>query len=312
MATVLRYSPDELKTIREYFGGKRPVKMPDQALAESIRRENPGLVPFLRMSDEKDLFAKLQSDPRIRKFSFVMFFPVLEGHLDSDLREVTISIGPTRTRGFAARILVDDRDMIIKPIQSPDEPKIAKFAGEQGIGPLQYETIEHFLTEEFLPGSPFSQISSNMNDVAARVIGSRVADILTILHKAGIVFNDVILDDDMGGSHLLIDPANGIKLIDFGVSLDLTAFPNLTDEQVYRVLLTMPGIGALIQSGMIGDTALEVEIARMKEEIGIKPIRELLFTDVRFVHEGVGITSMKNNMAAQAIWRAFEAKYHME
>lgn len=309
MATVLRYSAEELKTIRDYISGKRPAKLPDQTLIESIRRESPYLLPLVRLAEEKDLFDKLKKDPRVVRFSFVMFFPLLEGHLDSDLSEVRIVVSPTRTRGFAARVFVDGKDVVIKPIQSPDEPKIAKYAGEHGIGPCQYESLERYLTEEFLPGESFAGISSGVNSTNARVIGLRVAEILSALHEASFLFNDVIFDDDFGGSHLLVDATKGTKLIDFGVSIDLTAFPNLTDEQIYRILLTLPGIGGCIQSGMIDESELDARIGEMKEALKHKSVQQLLRRDTDFVKEGLGITSLRNGVAAQTIWQAFEEKY---
>lgn len=311
MATGLRYSVEELRTIRDQISGRRTGTIPDKPLVDRIKTEQPYLMPLVGLAGERELFDKLQRDPRIGRFSFTMFFPVLGGHLDSDLADVEITIRPTRTRGFAARILVEGKDVVIKPIQSPDEPKIAKYAGEQGIGPGQYETLDGFLTEEFLPGKLFSQVSRELDSGSARAIGLRVAEILSILHKANFVFNDVIFDDDFGGSHLIVDTTKGTRLIDFGVSIDLTAFPNLTDEQIYRVLLTLPGIGGLIQAGMMERDELDARIAQMKETLQHESRDGLIVRDIHFVHEGLGITSMKSNIAARAIFDAFEATYHV-
>ena len=310
MATV-KYSASEIARIREHISGKRiSTSKPDQLLVERLQKENLGLLPFCGLAnEERALFEKLASDPRVARLSYVLFFPVLEPDLESDFSHITFKLFKTRSRGIAVRVKSSDKDVIIKPVQSPDDHKIATYAGEHDIGPIQHPTIDGFLTEEFLPGELFANISHRLDDNTAATIGKRVAEILSILHRAQILFNDTIFDNDFGGSHLLVDEKGHAKLIDFGVSIDLNNFPNLTDEQVFRILLTLPLLGGFIQSGMMSEAQIKGEIAKMRSGFALVSRDDVLRRDIDFVHEGFVITHHKNSRAAGIILDAFQEVY---
>ena len=105
-----------------------------------------------------------------------------------------------------------------------------------GIGPKQYVSLDGFLTEQFVEGELFSRLrgdrtsSDNIYN-----IGRRMGEILSRLHSRDIYYNDTILTDDLGRSHVIVPEASPAFLFDYGVALRLNGHPNFTDEEVSMI-----------------------------------------------------------------------------
>lgn len=233
------YSSGEKIAVRNFIS--RPPKRLDPEKSQRLAQLKKDLVaynkrmliPFLRLKNENyALFEKILLDERAVRLSFFMFFPLLEEKLDGGMENVKLTILNTKTRGAAAKIEFDGSAFMIKKVKSPLEPEVARFAGEARIGPKQYETLEGYLTEEFLSGTPFLE-AKGMNNNEAALMGVRLGHMLCELHLQGIRFNGSILDGSKGDCHLLIDLMGAERLVDFGdaervkgeeLSLDLDAF----------------------------------------------------------------------------------------
>lgn len=307
MSGIVTYCKDEIRTVRGYLEGRITPKGLDKPLLEKLMKEKQHLVPFFSFAkDEKGLFEKIASDPRSERFSYLMFFPVLENHLDYDMRQISFEMFDTRTRGWAAKLNVEGRDVIIKPIQSIDEPYVAGYAGANNAGPLQYPTLGGFITEEFMAGDLFNRISQGMNEELASFVGQRVGTMLGTLHKGRIMFNDVIFADDFGGCHLMVRK-NDARMLDFGVSLDLSKFPTITDEQIKRYMLTLPLVGGMMQG--LGEDALHEQIQHFRNQVSGADVKALLSRDMDFVSEGLYFSRFRSAGARDALAKSLFDAY---
>lgn len=312
MANFPIYCKEEVATVRGYLEGRiKPKNLGslDRPLLEKIRKEKNHMAPFLCfVKDEKELFEKICRDPRAERFSFLLFFPALEGHLDSGMGHIEEETLWARTRGWAARLKVDGKDLIIKPVQSPDEPYVAGYAGANNAGPVQYPTLANFITEEFMGGALFKDISRTLNEGEAAFAGQRVGEILGVLHKGRILFNDVIFTDDVGGCHLMVG-GKDVRMLDFGVSLDLSKFPLITDEQITRYMLTLPFVGGMIQAGMVQGPALEAEIRRIRGPMSAASVKDILSRDFDFVSEGLAFSGFGSQKIARLLEKSLFDAY---
>ena len=69
-------------------------------------------------------------------------------------------------------------------------------------------------------------------------IGRRVGDIFSKLHDRDIFYNDIIVDG-FGECHFIVPTEGEAVIIDYGVSVDMSAYPELDDEGVYNFYRTM-------------------------------------------------------------------------
>jgi hypothetical protein len=73
---------------------------------------------------------------------------------------------------------------VIKPLQSSREDQIAKIAGEAGVGPVQLESLPGYLTEEFVPGTFFTELPANrLTEDFLAGVGFALRDLIRRLHR---------------------------------------------------------------------------------------------------------------------------------
>lgn len=240
------YTPDELKAVQDGMDemmGAGPVS-PERVLAlmEAKGRGLPGNMFLSLALDQPELHARVMSDARMRQFGPMTFLPqtaalVLDNATDPVLSQFQ------GTRGRVYRLAHPEGDYIIKPYQSTDERSIAPIVGELGIGPRQFPSIRSLMTEEFVAGTPTTQLQGPaLAEEHMQVVGQKLGRFFRTLHGRNIFYNDLI-NDDMGKSHVICKPDGDVRLIDFGVALDVTDPSQFTDEQVWNYLRTLPEVG---------------------------------------------------------------------
>jgi tRNA A-37 threonylcarbamoyl transferase component Bud32 len=136
---------------------------------------------------------------------------------------------------------------IIKSLESSFEKEIAEKVADLGIGPRQYNSLPSTLREEYIQGTPLLSIEkAKCTPEFMFQLGRNVAENMKKLHENNILVNDQILSDDMSKSHLVIDRENNVRFVDFGASIDITEYPNISDEAVYSLMRTDPMAGFIL------------------------------------------------------------------
>ena len=149
------YTADDLSTIRSIISTLPLMSESDaRAMNLAVSTGVPShLAPFHRLnSSNPDLYSKLVIDPFVVKYNVYGFFPLaydLIYHSDKS-PDITFS---GRTRGRVAILTSSSTNMVIKPLQNSNEAKVATLAGELGVGPKQFDSLQGFLSEEYISGN---------------------------------------------------------------------------------------------------------------------------------------------------------------
>lgn len=304
------YTPDELTSIQDGIDEMMSLRTaaPERrnALIEAQRQGAPGN-PFLPLAlDKPDLHARVMADPMNRKFGIVAFLPQTAPLVfDSSTSPVYT---PLRgTRGPVVRFTHPDGDFIIKPYQSTDERTIAPLVGELGIGPKQFPSLKHLMTEEFVSGTPTTELRGpEVAQERMLAIGRQLGEFFKTLHEKNIFYNDMI-NDDFGKSHVIAKPNGDVRLIDFGVALDLTDPSQFTDEQVWNYLRTLP------EMGMFWDGSAEQAegiVAMERERVRSLTSPQIISRQRELIYQSLGLlASRMGNEPVQSLARGFEENY---
>ena len=245
------------------------------------------LAPFWGLaSTNLPLFEKLGSDPFLETYSIYGFFPVVHEWIGRSDPPPAIAFSG-RTRGRVAILRSGDGGLVVKPTQSSREGEIADIAGELEVGPCQHESLPGFITEELVPGVFFTEVSPQEgNSEAMYRRGRELGNILACLHGNQIYYNDSTLSDPMGRSHLIVSDGGPGRLIDFGVSLLLDRHPQISREEVYNFVRTLPMFRLVAGMGVEGEQLngfldeYRLRLARTSKE-------EIMSRDIRFMEEGL-------------------------
>ncbi len=195
-----------------------------------------------------------------------------------------------RTRGQVAIIQGPHRSLVIKPVQSQREAEIAAIAGQLGVGPQQYITVEGFLTEEFIPGKFFTELPPEQaNSTTMYQIGRSLGNMLCRLHASQIYYNDSTLSDPNGRSHLLLSDGH-CRLIDFGISLLLDRHPRLDAEEAYNFARTLPMFSLFTRMGGEAQGLAQL-VGRYQRRLAATSVDEIMARDLRFTEEGLRMAS---------------------
>ncbi|MEN9582570.1 MAG: hypothetical protein RL641_524 [Candidatus Parcubacteria bacterium] len=152
-----------------------------------------------------------------------------------------ISLLSAGARGYGFKIETQNGSHVIKPLEALKEKDISKIAGELGIGPKQFATQEGYIHEEFIEGTLILKLEDEKCIPAyMESLGQKFAKALKKLHENNILVNDQILTDDFGKSHMIIDREGEVRFIDFGASIDISNFPEISDEEVMSLMRTDP------------------------------------------------------------------------
>ncbi|MDP3728728.1 MAG: hypothetical protein Q8R18_04720 [bacterium] len=278
------YTEEEVKFIREAFIQK-DISQEDITSFLSLGEVPKYLLSFLPLfSHHRDLFEKIRADEKVQRYSFLGFFPesfplVYE---NETLPELSFTRG---NRGFVYLFSHPTKKFVIKPFQSKRERNIAVIAERLGVGPKQYNSLEGFLTEELVDGNLFSQLKEEKTSPEQMYsLGRRVGEILFSLHKEGIFYNDTILSDDYGRSHVLVPEQSPAKLFDYGVAVQIGKDKIWNDDEVYDYARTLPMINAFF-SGSVEERKHLIE--QFRPEVEFLSAEDILRRDISFIFEGL-------------------------
>ncbi len=303
------YTEKEIAEIQEIILGKR-VFSPEEN--ERLTRALPAIPQFLNpfiglLVTNPDLYQKLAEDELIAKmYSAYAFFPETFELVFYRNVKPEISFG-IANRGIIAIIKHPEKEIVIKPYQSPKEPTIAQIADELEVGPKQLQTLEGFITEQFVKGKLFSRINAS-ND-AIYEIGRRVGSILSSLHSRGICYNDTILCDDFKKSHLIIPETSPAILFDYGVAISTHNHPDYTDEDVFNFAKTLPEVNVQI-GNMPSIEQIQFIIQYFRPILQSASKEEILGRDINFLNEGLSFASRNlGNHIVSAFATGFNETY---
>lgn len=287
---TLDYSPDELAVIRRAIAP--PPPKPPEGVIEAMRPAAgmpvpEHMPPFWKLADlEMPVFLRLTADPVVKALSRYAFFPEVHARLRSGQGIPKLEFSG-RARGMVAILRFDDMAIVIKPFQSTREEQIAGTAGDIGVGPSQLESLPGYLTEEFVSGTFFTDLPvEQLTDDFLAGVGSNLGDMLRRLHQADIYYNDVTFSDPRGRSHLLVDADGSCRLIDFGISVLLDRHPDLSREEVYNFVRTLPMYRVF--RGMAEDEShADRFLAEYAKKLAVASKSEITSRDLTFVQEGL-------------------------
>ena len=309
----LDYSEEEIAVIRRAIAPPppKPPKEIIEAMRPAARMPVPDhMLPFWKLSDlEMPLLLRLTADPTVKALSRYAFFPEVFQRLRSmqDIPKLEFS---GRTRGMVAILGFSDLSIVIKPLQNGREDQITQTAGNIGVGPEQLESLPGYVTEEFVPGTFFTDLPEDwLTDSFLEGVGSTLGGMLRRLHQAGIYYNDVTLSDPKGRSHLFVQANGSCRLIDFGISLMLDRHPHLEREEVHNFVRTLPMYRVF--RGMAED---EAQVDRFLEEYASKLAAasksETTSRDLVFAKQGLKMAARRMGERIVApVWLGFKRAY---
>lgn len=212
--------------------------------------------------------------------------------IENNNEKPKISLLQAGARGICFKIDTLDSSHVIKPLESLAEKNISLKASTLGIGPKQFKTKEGYLHEEFIEGTPLLKLDEEKCiPEFMQNLGQKFIQALKKLHENNILVNDQILTDDFGKSHMIIDEKGEVRFIDFGASVDLNNFPNISDEAVVSLMRTDPFMAFRMHS--MGDSSEEEQknlIKGYRENIlsQLKTKEDLIqMKDLQLLNEGL-------------------------
>jgi len=216
----------------EVSGARATPFVFNQQEVESIRN---GLSGKEKVS--ADLLDKIKTDSLYASCSITMFFPMISERIQ-DTNEVPKIEGlKTGARNIAIKVSFAEESYVIKTTENDQEPVIAKSMAEIGVGPKQFESIDGYITEEFVEGHTISGIAKNKcTPEYMEELGQKIATAIELVHDRNILINDQLLVDDNSKSHTIVTPEGSIRFIDFGAAVDLTNYPDISDEAVRLII----------------------------------------------------------------------------
>lgn len=292
------YSTSEIIEIQNFICGKTRLSDEEKKTAElefkKLENRQKFLYPFIGLSaTNPELFTELRIDEKTKKYSAYGFFPETFDLVYNNATEPEILIKMNGNRGLVIMMMHPEKNLVIKPIQNSKEPETAQISGDLQVGPEQFKTLNHFLTENYIFGTFFPNLDENQRaDENMQEIGRRTGDILTLLHSKDIFYNDTILTDDFGRSHLIVSEASPSVLIDYGVSINLDNHPNLSDEEVFNYARTLP-INNLILEMNPSEQKINNIIQIYRKQIQNMTKEEIMARDIGMVYEGLGFAKYR-------------------
>lgn len=286
------YSPEQLDQIFSVLNGKHSFSADDIAKVRSrIERTQPAqhLHPFLGLiAVNEDLFAELAKDKQLEAFSYIALMPESIPLIYGSETSPTLRLAQGN-RGYIAILRHPEKNIVIKPLQSPREARIAGIADMLGVGPKQLPTREGFITEEYIDAPLFTQRRESPKKLIYTT-GRRFGEILNALHANDIYFNDNSLADDMGRSHLFVPSDRPALLFDYGVALDVSNVRQWSDQEVFDYIRTEPGVNFALQMNPDAAPQLVAEHAPIVRSMS----KEKIFgRDEYFVYEGASCASYR-------------------
>ncbi len=203
-------------------------------------------------------------------------------------------------RGGDAIIKIEFSDIsyMIKRLESIAEKDISQKASELGIGPKQFKTLEGYLNEEFIDGTPLLKLDEEMcTPEFMKSLGEKFAQNLKTLHENNILVNDQILSDDNSKSHMIIDKKGDVRFIDFGASVSMKNFPDFSDDEVFSLMRSDPFmVMKMLNFSNLSEEELNIEINGYRTHIlsQYKTKKEFIQArDMQLLNEGLYFLSQR-------------------
>lgn len=212
------------------------------------------------------LMEKIQADPLVAECSVIMFFPVICERILQTSERPTIEPVNAGTRERVIKAVFEDGAYIIKSLENSQEPAVAKLMAEIGVGPEQFQSIEGYITERFVEGQAVNRIESDKcTPEYMDKLGFDIGEAVKKIHEKGILINDQLLSDDFGKSHTIVGLDGKICFVDFGASVDLNNFPEISDEAV-RLIIRSDAYASL-KLGMLSEQDLPAFIDHYRQNV---------------------------------------------
>lgn len=307
------YSEAEIKEIQDRITRKRKLSASEMEILriEFGNRQIPNyLYPFIGLfATNPDLYRRISEDDRVGKYSLFCFFPeTFELVYGSEVSpEISLDGG---NRGLVGIIKHPEKKVVIKPTQNSREYEVAQIADELGAGPKQFSSLDGFLTEEFIEGELFSKLrGGRTSDDNMHNVGRRMGEIFSRLHSRDVYYNDTILTDDLGRSHVIVPETTPAVLFDYGVALRLDQHPNFTDEEIYNFARTLPMVSMLLGIHP-SQEHVQALVQKYRPKLQIATKEQIFDRDIYFINEGLTFAAFRlGNHIAEPFLRGFKETY---
>jgi len=221
----------------------------------------------------------------------ILDFPGLDKNASGGVEKPKVTILPAGARGSAYKVNFSDNAHVVKPLEAMSEQGIALKAADLGIGPKQFASKEGFLHEEFIEGTPLLGLDpEKCTPLYMENLGKKFVEAFKKLHGNNILINDQILTDDFGKSHMIIDANGEVRFVDFGASIDISSFPDLSDEAVISLMRTDPFMAFSMHSIDFNSVEERTSVINGYREHILKDIKtkeDLLKKDFQLLNEGL-------------------------
>lgn len=258
-----------IDSLREVSKGNHEIKRNIHYTQHELGELHRGIIGD-KIND--DLKKKIELDPYIRNYSAVVLFPEIYERVYEKKEKPDITQLSAATRDRVLKMAFSDKSYVVKSAENGNEIAIANHMAELGVGPKQYHSLIGYLTEEYIEGRTISKLDPKIaTKEYMHELGTKIGNALKKIHDLGIVVNDQLLVDDFGKSHTIILDSGEIKFIDFGASVDVSKFPNITDEDVFNLMRTDPMMMLQLNySGILSADKVKPEIDKYRRFLSHK------------------------------------------
>ena len=223
----MKISVPDLKTVQDSIEGK--LRLNERQTKNVILNEKTveqrfrPLLPLLEINPK--LYREITSDRRVLDIGAYYFLPKIQETLEKE----DASLEWIRIKGTRREITIignrsESEYYFVKPVLHSKEREIACKAAELRIGPQQYDTLDGFLTEEYLVGKAIGRIES-LSEGNIYVLGAKIGNAFYKLHCEGIAYNNINAMAPANPESIAVFP-------DFGSSVKLAKDGNYGDDEI--------------------------------------------------------------------------------
>lgn len=294
------YTPKELEEMQNNVN-VRDIR-PEDITKELV--DSPNAVFFSDLiKNNRSLFDKIVADPIVKKYGFLAGIGELQDIFYAPNAHFEIK-AIQASRGTICFVFHENKKRVVKPYQLPTEKNIIEKMQALDLRPQQYPSIYPYITEEYIEGDLIPQIDiENKTDEDLHNIGISIGKTLRKLHRNDIVYNDTSICDDLGRSNIIISNNQEAVFIDYGVAIDISNVPNLSDEQILAHILTDPHCQLAAMMGK--------NIKDMIEEYKDHPPQKNFFIekDHYFIEQGIQFLAQRLGKRVEHIRTGFWEAY---
>lgn len=297
------YSQNELSSIRSILGERRKPSEKHIAYLASLVEENQIIyyVPFWQLIDQdRNLFNKIVEDKLLNEHTFLVFAPELYDMFYNSKENPLVEYIESN-RGMLTFIKNSEKERVFKSKQSDSEHIITDTLNTLGIKPQQFESLNGFLTEEYVEGQLLTK-EERLNEEAIFNLGKYLGHTLSTMHKNDIVYNDTLLTGINNSCNLMMSDNKEGTLIDFGNTINISSFPDLSNETLYHFLYSSEYYFQLKIDPQNTINYFRKNLQSMEKE-------HIIQKDLDFIDMGLKY-SQKQIPQAELFIEGFNEKYH--